>query len=322
MIGILKAYLEGAQLIVLDRIIENCSEKERNEIIGFVNILRNKGCSFISTYNKIAPFLSVFDRLGVVRNGELAGIVHKNEYDPKLLANLVVGRKFADSFTIKKEEVITEGSILLEVSGQVQLNLQNAEILGLYDPFQERSSELIDLLSGSSLNSDNRILLNGLPVELNEDYHAIQSGIGIVSEKIFDKLFFKELTAGQNLSLSAAKRTASITGYIPASAERYLEEIYPVEIGIPDEFKGLPVRLIDKDYQFILALHMRILSGAKIILLENPVRRADLLTRKLIYMSIEAVRKKGAGIIFISTDISEMNGFCDRIVQHDKIGSI
>ena len=322
MIGILKAYIEGAELIFLDRILEFCSEKERNDIFSFIKILRKKGCSFVITYNKIAAFLSFFDRLGVIRNGELAGIVSKTEYDPKLLADLVVGRKFTEKFTVTKKGEAAEGRRLLEVSGQVELELQPAEILGLYDPFQERSAELIDLLSGYSLNEDNKIKVNGSSVELNEDYHAIQSGIGIVSEKIFDKLFFKELTAGQNLSLSAAKRTAGRSGYIPSTAEKYLEEKYPVEIGIPDDFIRLPVRLINKDYQFILALHMRILSGAKIIILENPVRRADLLTRELIYMCIEAVRKKGAGIIFVSTDISELDGFCDRIVQHDRIGSI
>ena len=322
MIGILKAYIEGARLVFLDRILEQCSEKERNEILSFIRILREKGCSFVITYNKIAPFLSFFDRLGVVRNGELAGIVHKSDYDPVRLAALVVGKKFADKFSFKKEGEAASGSSLLQVSGLLDLKLQSAEILGLYDPFQERSSELIDLLSGDSLDEVSRIMVNGLPVELSEDYNVIQSGIGIVSEKIFDKLFFKDLTAGQNISLSAAKRTASKNGYIPASAEHYLEKKYPVEIGIPDEFLRLPARLLDKDYQFILALHMRILSGAKIIILENPVRMADLLSRELIYLSIESVRKKGAGIIFISTDISELVGFCDRILQYDRIGSI
>ena len=191
--------------------------------------------------------------MGVIRNGELAGIVRKTEYDPRLLANLVVGRKFADKFTVRKEGEAASGRKLLQVSGQLKLDLQPAEILGLYDPFQEKSAELIDILRGYSLNESNSIQVNGNPVELNEDYHPIQSGIGIVSEKIFDKLFFRDLTPGQNLSLSAVKRTAAWNGFIPASAERYFEEKYPVEIGIPGEFIRLPVRLIDKDYQFILA---------------------------------------------------------------------
>ncbi len=330
MIGILKAYIEGAQLILLDRIIEFCSENERLELFRFIKVLRNKGTSFVITYNKIASFLTVFDRLGIVRNGKLSGIIHKSEYNPKLLANLVIGREFVDKFSIKKEGKAVISNKLLEVQdlksghsgGDISLALHHAEILGIYDPVQEKSAELINILSGSSPFEKIRIMVEDKSVIIDEEYHAIRSGIGIVSEKIFDKLFFKELTAGQNLSLSAAKRTAQLGGFIPSSAENYLENKYPVEIGIPDNFVSLPVKHIDKDYQFILALHMRILSGAKIILLENPVRRADLLTRKMVYQRIESLRKKGTGVIFVSTDITELDGFCDRIIQYEKIGLI
>jgi ribose transport system ATP-binding protein len=329
-IGILKAYIEGAQLIILDRILEFCSEHERQELFRFIKILRNKGTSFIITYNKIAPFLKVFDRLGVVRNGKLSGIIHHSEYNPKLLANLIIGKEFADKFSIRNRGETIVGNKLLEVQdlnsltsfGNISLTLHSSEILGIYDPVQEKSAELINILSGNSPAEKNRILVEDEPVIINEEYHAIRSGIGIVSEKIFDKLFFKELTAGQNLSLSAAKRSALLGGFIPSSVENYLENKYLTEIGIPDEYTTLPVKLMDKDYQFILALHMRILSGAKIILLENPVRRADLLTRKMVYQRIESLRKKGTGLIFVSTDITELDGFCDRIIQYDKSGLI
>jgi len=53
-----------------------------------------------------------------------------------------------------------------------------------------------------------------------------------------------------------------------------------------------------------------------------PVRRADLLTREMVYQRIESLRKKGTGVIFVSTDITELDGFCDRIIQYEKIGLI
>lgn len=327
-IGILKAYIEGARLIVLDRVIEFCSDNERRDLFSFIKTLRKKGAAFIITYNKIAPFLGAFDRLGIVRNGELAGIIHQADYNPGMAANLVIGREYSDRFSITKEEA-SVGSRLFEVQDSgveggpedISLILHSAEILGIYDPVQAKSTELIDILSGGSSSGKRRILVDGREVLISEEHHAVRAGIGIVSEKIFDRIFFSELAAGQNLAVSAAKRSAGFAGFIASSAEDYLESRYLTDIGFPESEASTPVKFIEKDLQFILALHMRILSGVKIFLLENPVRGADLLTRKMVYQRMESLRKAGTGVIFISTDYTELDGFCDRIIQYDKIGA-
>ncbi|MBI9103986.1 MAG: sugar ABC transporter ATP-binding protein [Spirochaetales bacterium] len=329
-IGILKAYIEGAQLIVLDRILEFCSGKEGRGLIRFIKILKKKGIGFIITYNKIASFLKVFDRLAVVRKGQLSGVIHHGDYDPELLASFIIGREYTDRLLVKKDEETVVGNKLFEVRNlsfgnslrKINLKLYSGEILGIYDPVLEKSTALMNILGGISLAEEGLILVEDKLVEIYEEYHAVRFGIGVVSEKMFDKLFFKDLTVGKNLALSAAKRSSQLWGHISHSAEKYMENKYPPEIGIPENYSKIPVKLIDKDFQFILALHMRILSGAKIFLLENPIRGADLLTRKMIYQKIESLRKNGTGVIFISTDYTELDGFCDRIIQYDKIGLI
>ena len=327
-IGILKAYIEGAKLIILDRIVEFCSETERQQLFYLIELLRKKGTAFVITYNKVAPFLAGFDRTGVVRGGGLAAIIHRSEFDSGLLANLIIGREYTDRSSIRNEDS-TVGGRLLEVRdtpasaeyGNISLTLHSAEILGIWDPVQEKSAELIDLLSGRQTAGNQQLLVNGKAVTIKEEHNAVGSGIGIVSEKIFDKLFFRELTAGQNLAISAAKRSAGFAGRIPASAENYLEQKYLQDTGIPESAGSIAVKYLEKDLQFILALHMRILGGARILLLENPVRGADLLSRKNVYHRIELLRSKGTGIIFISTDFTELDGFCDRIIQYDRIGA-
>ncbi|MDC7225942.1 MAG: ATP-binding cassette domain-containing protein [Spirochaetales bacterium] len=325
-IAVLKAYIEGARLILLDRIIEFCSDKEQRELFQFINILRSKGLGFVITYNKIAPFLRTFDRTGIVRNGKLQGIVHQADYNPKLAASLIIGGKYTDRFSIKKEQSAV-GRRLLEVRDlsssvdgeDTDLVLHSAEILGIYDPVQDASSTLMDVLSGASPDVDKLILVDGEKVNITEEYHAVRAGIGLVSDKVFDKLFFMELTAGENLAVCAARLSAGIAGHIPSAAEKYIVNKYLNGTGFPDRELSIPVKFIEKDLQFILALHMRILSGVKIFILENPVRGADLLTRKTVYQRIESLRKPGTGVIFISTDYAELDGFCDRIIRRSAI---
>jgi ribose transport system ATP-binding protein len=325
-IGILKAYIEGARLIVLDRIVEFCSNNERRELFRLIENLKRKGTGFVVSFNKTASFLKDFDRIGIVRDGGLSAILHPSDYDAKTAANLMLGREYRGGKTIKKENT-SLGRALLELrdppspgsADAVGLRLHGSEILGIYDPVQDRSGELINALSGNG--GSLRVVVEGRTVEISEEHHALQAGIGIVSEIIFDKLFFRDLTAGENLAISAAKRSALPGGHIPSAADRYIRNSYLNQIGLPADMGSVPVKFIEKDYQFLLAIHMRILSGARIFILENPVRRADLLTHNLIYQRIESLRKAGTGVIFISTDYAELDGFCDSIIQYDQIGA-
>jgi ABC-type sugar transport system ATPase subunit len=292
--------------------------------------LRTKGTTFVLTYNKVSPFFHVFDRIAIVRGGGISGILHRGNYDPRLLANLVIGREYAETYSLDKEIEAAPGGKLLEIrdfipgngTHRISLILHKGEILGIYDPLQEKSSAVINLLNGATVLEKGCVRIEDYIQNITEEHHTIRAGIGIVSEKFFDRLFFRDLSAGQNLVVSAARKSSQFWGHIPSAAEKYLESVYPREIGIPEEYINIPVKLIEKDFQFILALHMRILSGAKIFILENPVRGADLLTRKMVYRKIDSLRKKGTGVIFISTDITELEGFCDRIIQFDKVGSI
>jgi ribose transport system ATP-binding protein len=56
-----------------------------------------------------------------------------------------------------------------------------------------------------------------------------------------------------------------------------------------------------------------IMSRAKIFILDEPTRGLDIASKVDIYNSINDLLKKKAGIIFISSDIEEILGVCDRV---------
>ncbi|WP_020613645.1 ATP-binding cassette domain-containing protein [Sediminispirochaeta bajacaliforniensis] len=330
-LGILKAYMNGAKLIILDRIFEFCSKSEQDELFTLIHRLNQKGTSFLITYNKVAPILETCDRVAVVRDGTLSAIIHKNDYDPKLVAlHLLIGQDYIGREAVRKVDDKTGEKPLMEIRNlcagvelqNFSFTLYKEEILGISDPVQEKTTALLRVLNGSKTPEKGEIYVHGKPLVFGSEHHALRYGIGIVSEKFFDNLFFRDLSTGDNLILSVAKRASRFLGYIPSLVEQYFRRRYPAEIGIPGQLAERPVKFLEQDLQFILALHMRILSGAKVFLLENPVRSADLLTRNMVYQKIDSLRKKKMGVIFISADYSELDGFCDRIIQCDSQGMI
>jgi ribose transport system ATP-binding protein len=56
-----------------------------------------------------------------------------------------------------------------------------------------------------------------------------------------------------------------------------------------------------------------IMSRAKIFILDEPTRGLDIASKVDIYNSINDLLKKKAAVIFISSDIEEILGVCDRV---------
>ena len=324
-IGILKAFMLGAKLIILDRILEYCSSKDLEMLLKLINRLREKEITFLVTYNKVAPFLKTLDRLNVVRSGQLVGILHKEDYSPDVLANWMTGWEFKEKKTLRTDNQKVNKKELLEVKklgyafelNEVSFTLYSGEIIGIYGSNQEATMTLFQLLSGAKKPDRGEILVLGSTVSFHKEHEALQRGIGAISEQWFDQQLFKNWNTGTNALLPIAKRSSKIFGYLPSRIIRYMHRRFPEEIGVSEISE--PVQYLEKEQQFILAIHRCLLSGANILVLENPLQSADLVSRGVIYNKMDELCCDEKGIIFISGDFTELAGFCDKIlIFNDK----
>src|SRR4029079_12828262 len=56
-----------------------------------------------------------------------------------------------------------------------------------------------------------------------------------------------------------------------------------------------------------------LMTGAKIILLNDPTRGIDVGTKQEIYALLRRLADEGAAILLFSTDYNELSGCCDRV---------
>jgi ribose transport system ATP-binding protein len=57
-----------------------------------------------------------------------------------------------------------------------------------------------------------------------------------------------------------------------------------------------------------------IMKRSRVFILDEPTRSLDIPSRVDLYNSMNDLISKGAGILFISSDIEEILGMCDRIL--------
>ena len=76
----------------------------------------------------------------------------------------------------------------------------------------------------------------------------------------------------------------------------------------------LPARSLSGGNQQKLVIGKWLLTAAKIYLLHDPTRGIDVGTKQEIYQLMRNLADDGSGILFFSTELSELVGMCNRVL--------
>jgi ribose transport system ATP-binding protein len=77
---------------------------------------------------------------------------------------------------------------------------------------------------------------------------------------------------------------------------------------------GNPVATLSGGNQQKVVIAKWLLTGARLILLNDPTRGIDVGTKQEIYQLLRDLADSGTAILFYSTDYDELIGCCDRVL--------
>jgi ribose transport system ATP-binding protein len=83
-----------------------------------------------------------------------------------------------------------------------------------------------------------------------------------------------------------------------------------IKLGALDD----PVSSLSGGNQQKVVIGKWLMTGARIILLNDPTRGIDVGTKQEIYRLLRRLADEGAAILFFSTDYDELVGCCDRVL--------
>lgn len=329
MVCILKYFGQDAKLIMLHNIFEMCHHIERIKLLDLINRLKDKGLSFIVSYNKLDPFLSTFDKVAIIRKGIIVDKFNGHEYDLEALAMTMTETHHRDPSKRPEHIDATEVSQakgasqpLLQVRhmqvenslSEWDFNVYPGEILGIYNSNNEKIKELFQVLVGIKKASKGGMTFLGKAMMFSGPHEAIRAGIGIVSEKYWEEQLYPAWTIGESLFLGHIAKEVHLFKKISSRVYKYFLEVYPEAFNIDQTDQRKPAALLTKEQQFLMATQKCLLVKPKVMIFENPVQSADLMTRQVIYEKINEIKKSGCGVILISKDLSGMVGYCDSIL--------
>jgi len=192
--------------------------------------------------------------------------------------------------------------------------VHKGEILGIAGVSGNGQSALCDAISGYRRLTEGKILLNGRDITDSTARERIRMGIGYVpsDRQRYGLIMSMKLTENMFLK-SSFEDTWVDHGLIDKKKlDAYTNEKirdYDVRATGPDAV----ARSLSGGNQQKVILAREVDRGSEVIIFDQPTRGLDLGAIDHIHRTILSEKKKGKGIVLISTELSEIFGLSDRI---------
>jgi ribose transport system ATP-binding protein len=317
-VEIARALFYKSRVLVMDEPTAALSDRETDRLFDVVRHLRSEGLAIIYISHRMAEVYELADRLSVLRDGEYVGELKRSEFSAAKVIEMMVGRRLEDFYEHTKRAA---GDVVLEVKNMsdgdrvknASFQLRRGEVLGLAGLVGAGRTELARLIFGADKRKSGEIYLNGEKLQINQPKDAIRAGIGYVPEDRKLQGVFLQMSSGENITMNILGR-CSACGVLNFKKlnERATAEVKAMRVrtaSLKSRAGGLSG---GNQQKLLLARWLEI--NPKVLLLDEPTRGVDVGAKAEIYALIQQLVDKGTAVLFISSELPEIVGVCDRVL--------
>lgn len=328
MVEIAKALSIDARVLIMDEPTSSLSQREAEALFEVVRGLREHGVSVIYISHRLAEIEALADRVAVMRDGENAGELGKDQITHDAMVSRMVGRDVSRFYDRTRRTEVGDGvEPVLEVrdlvvpehpTQRVSFSVFPGEIVGMAGLVGAGRTELLRCVFGVSQPLGGEILVNGKTVDLSSPRDAIACGLGLVPEDRKEQGLVIDFDVRTNVSLAslAAKSRGKIWINFDAEDQDTVQNIERLRIKTPTAEQV--VRYLSGGNQQKVVLGKWLAMGPKILLLDEPTRGIDIGAKEEIYRLMETLAADGLAILFVSSEMEEVIAMSDRtLVMHE-----
>ncbi|MCW1306184.1 MAG: sugar ABC transporter ATP-binding protein [Candidatus Parvarchaeota archaeon] len=268
--------------------------------------------------HKIEELLAIGDRISILRDGHYITTLPREESSKEKVVTAMVGRKL-DQYYTKSQH--TAGKEILRVenlSGQgfknVSFSLKQGEILGFFGLIGAGRTELMETIFGYRPLNDGKIYFNGELLKIKNPSNLIEKGVGFIPEdrKLKGLSLIHSIKMNlEFLNLDIVKGSSGL--FVSTKKERDFAQKAVDALKIKTSSLDKLVSLLSGGNQQKIVIAKWLPRNPKVLILDEPTRGIDVLTKAEIYKLIDELALNGIGIIMVSSELPEILQMSDRI---------
>ncbi|WP_255951471.1 multiple monosaccharide ABC transporter ATP-binding protein [Streptomyces odontomachi] len=332
LVEIAKALSKEVRLLILDEPTSALNDEDSGKLLDLILELKNQGVTSIIISHKLNEIARVADSVTILRDGhsiETLDVKAAETTEERIIRGMVgrdLDSRFPDRTPHQAEEGVAPALEIRDwtvrhpidqqrkVVDGVSLNVRRGEIVGIAGLIGAGRTELAMSVFGHTYGkyAGGTVLKDGKEIRTRTVPEAIDHGIAYVTED--RKYYGLNLidSVNRNISLSALHKVAR-HGVVDEHEERRVSEGFRRSMNIKAPNVAEPVGRLSGGNQQKVVLSKWIFAGPDVLILDEPTRGIDVGAKYEIYTVIDQLAAEGKAVIFISSELPELLGMCDRI---------
>jgi ABC-type sugar transport system ATPase subunit len=319
LVEIARAVGAGAAAVLMDEPTAALTASEVAKLFAAVEALRGQGVGILYISHRLDEIQRVADRAVVLRDGAVVGTHRIGEVSREDLVADIVGRQLGAFSREHRDEPETETNPSLEVTGltvpgrlrSLDLRVRPGEIVGLYG-LAGSGVELVAKALVGAVPATGEVTVDGQRLKRRTPAACRRAGLAHVPSDRREEGIFPLLSVGTNIAMSAmADRggAAVVTRASDRDAGRQWAERLDIRPRDPDA----PVSALSGGNQQKSIFARWLAVRPRVFLLDEPTKGVDVGAKSQMYELIATVAAQGAGVLVISSELSELTTLCNRI---------
>jgi len=319
-VEIAKALAIEAKILILDEPTAALTDKETERLFEILMGLREDGVGIVYISHNLEEVKRIGDRATVLRDGGNVATVDLADTSIDELPKLMVGEAVKEPYPktdIKRGEQVLRVTDCSDVDGQfknVNFELHAGEIISFAGLLGSGDEAFVRAaLLGLGKRPSGHIELFGEPYTVHSPHDAIESGIFYLPADRKSEGLILPMSVQDNATLAALGDYYS-SGVMSLKKQTEACKHFSEKLNIrAPSLRTRAINLSGGNQQKVM-IARALSAGSKVIICNEPTRGVDIKGKVEIYRLLNQLADEGAGIIFISQELSETVGMSDRIL--------
>jgi ABC-type sugar transport system ATPase subunit len=323
LVTIARGLAADARMFILDEPTASLTDDEIAHLHKVLRSLRADGVAIVYVSHRLDEVFAVTDRVTVMRDGNTVFSAQTKDIDKAELIEKITGSAIAPES--RTRHVLPEGAKeLLRVAGMTapgvvedaSFTLREGELLGIAGLVGAGRTELMRLIFGADAAASGTVSLRGEELSIRSPRDAMAAGLALLPEDRKEQGAVLDFSVRKNVTLTTMPRFRVARG-VPMPSERrerattrdYVQRL-KIKVANPEH----PMRFLSGGNQQKALLAKWLGSEADVFIFDEPTHGIDVEGKEEIYDLMTELAARGKGVIFISSEFTELVGACNRVL--------
>ena len=324
MVEIAKAVSKDAKILVFDEPTAALSDSETKRLFEIITQLKNEGVSMVYISHRMNEILSICDSITILKDGEYVTTQNIKDMTLDKIVSYMMGGTSGKGHKFEwverkhdenaKDVLKVDHLKINEKINDISFSLKHGEIVGFAGLMGSGRTEILECLFGLRKKEGGTVILDDKEVHIKNPTEAIKNGLAFIPEDRRKEELVLMHSIKDNAVLPILDRLSIKGIFNDDKKERTLVGENIKKFGVKAEHIDQEIGLLSGGNQQKIVIAKWMNTCPKVIMLDEPTAGVDIGAKGEILEIVRSFADQGCGVLFVSSELTEMMAICDRII--------